>query len=194
MSFPPWANSGLEKLLMKADDISNLPDITVPDGYVLSGDPLQESDHEGMVDCLASAYGIQHDVWDLPRIQKVFIDNKDVKRTFRLLFDNSDGTTTVAGTATLKIMPNDFPGSGYLHWVAVHPRHQGHGLAKILVNAVLREARDFHGATSCVLNVVDTSLPALSTYFKFGFEPVMIEENNAGRWEAIMAELAKGKK
>lgn len=194
MSFPPWANSGLEKLQMKAADLSNLPDIAVPDGYVLSGDPLQESDHEGMVDCLASAYGIQHDVWDLPRIQKVFLDNKDVKRTFRLLHTNTDGTTTVAGTATLKIMPNDFPGAGYLHWVAVHPRHQGHGFAKILVNAVLREARDNHGATSSVLHVVDTSLPALSTYFQFGFEPIMVEENNVGRWEAIRAELAKGKK
>lgn len=179
---------------MMAKDLSNLPEFDVPDGYVLNSDSLEEVDFAGMSDCLAAAYGIQHDVWDVPRIPKVFVVNADVKKTFRLLFKNSDGSTTVAGTATLKVMPNEFPGCGYLHWVAVHPKHQGRGLAKILVQAVLKEAHDTHLVNSCVLHVVDTSLPAISTYEKFGFEPTFIEDNNAERWAAIRVELAKGKK
>jgi GNAT superfamily N-acetyltransferase len=185
MSFSHWASFGLEKLLMKCDDLSTIPSHTIPEGYELVSTPLEEADYASIADCLSAAYGIQHDVWDVPRIPLVFVENKDVKRSFRLIHTAPDGSTIVAGTATLKIMTDTFPGCGYVHWVAVHPLHQKKGLAKILVEAVLRETKDVHGLNASVLHVVDSSIPAINTYEQFGFKPVLIEENNAGRWEAI---------
>jgi ribosomal protein S18 acetylase RimI-like enzyme len=170
---------------MKCNDLSNIPSHEIPDGYTLVSTPLQEADYDSLAACLSAAYGIQHDVWDVPRIPVVFIQNKDVKKTFRLLYTAGDGTSTVAGTATLKLMPDTFPGCGYVHWVAVHPLHQKKGLAKILVVAVLRETKDVYGLNASVLNVVDSSIPAINTYEQFGFKPELIEENNAARWAAI---------
>ena len=191
MSFPPFDLFGLNKLVMKCEDLSNILTKEVPEGYELIGAPLTTTDYESLADCLSLAYGIQHDIWDVTRIPKVFVEIPDVKRTFRLLYKNKDGSITVAATATLKLIPNEYPGYGLVHWVAVHPNHQGKGLAKIVVSAVLQEARDKQNLNKCVLNVVDTSLPAIRTYEQFGFIPAHMEENSIPRWEAIR--IAQGR-
>ena len=64
-------------------------------------------------------------------------------------------------------------------------------MAKIVVSAVLQEARDKQNLNKCVLNVVDTSLPAIRTYEQFGFIPAHMEENSIPRWEAIR--IAQGR-
>ena len=174
---------------MRSDDFGPLLDDKLPDKYELVSTPITEDDFGPLAECLAAAYGIQHDIWDSARIPVVFLLNKDVQKTFRLLHTSEDGKTTVAGTATLKLMP-EYPGCGHVHWVAVHPQHQGNGFAKILVKAILRETRDAHGLSSSVLHVVDSSIPAINTYEQFGFKPVMIEENNPARWAAIRAAQA----
>jgi ribosomal protein S18 acetylase RimI-like enzyme len=175
---------------MRTDDFGPLVETPAPEGFELVSSNLKEEDYQPMADCLSAAYGIQHDVWDAARIPVVFIQNPDVKRVFRLIHTKTDGSTVVAGTATLKLMA-EFPGCAYVHWVAVHPYLQGRGLAKVLVAAVLREGRDVHGLNSGVLNVVDSSIPAINTYEQFGFKPVFIEENNAARWEAIRVAQSK---
>ena len=192
--YPPWALCGLSKLEMKAPRIEEQLDFVLPEGYHMSSEALLETDYEQLAACLAAAYGIQHSVWDLERIPKVFIENKDVKKTFLLWHENTDGSSTIVGTASLKILPQDFPGSGYVHWVAVHPDHQGRGLAMSLCLAVLREARDVHGCTTSVLHTVDTSIPAIVTYGKLGFLPVNTDDTHADRWEEIKQKINLYKK
>ena len=88
--------------------------------------------------------GIQHGIWEPGRILKEFIDEKTVKKTFRLLHRDLDGNSKIVATASLRIIPDKYPGSAYLHWVTVHPDHQDHGLGYVISVAVLREGRDVY--------------------------------------------------
>jgi RimJ/RimL family protein N-acetyltransferase len=188
MSFPPWESLGLSNLFLRNDDISNLPELHIPVGYLLLSNDLPESEHVQLADCLSKAFGIQHGAWDASRIPKEFIDEKTVKKTFRLIHEESG---VIVATASLRVIPDKYPGSAYLHWVAVHPAHQGRGLGYVVSVAVLREGRDEHGLTSCVLETQDTSLPAIVTYEKLGFHAVNTDDTHAARWEAVRAALTK---
>jgi mycothiol synthase len=189
MSFPPWESLGLSNLFLKNDDISSIPQLVVPEGYELIGTPLEESEHEQLASCLSKAFGIQHGVWEASRIPKEFLEEKTVAKTFRLLHGKEDGSTTIAATASLRIIPDKYPGSGYMHWVAVHPGHQGRGLGTVVAIAVLLEARDVQGCATCVLETQDTSLPAIVTYERLGFHPVHTDDTHADRWVAIRANM-----
>lgn len=191
MSFPPWESLGLSNLFLRNDDISSIPELALPAGYTLIDTPLQPEEHEELAGVLRAAFGIQHGVWDAPRITKEFLDDLTVKKTWRLLYTSpEDGASSIAGTASIRIIPDKYPGSGYMHWVAVDPKHQGKGLAMHLSCAVLREARDVYHLQSCVLETQDTSLPAIVTYEKLGFRPVSIDDSHAPRWAVIRENLA----
>ncbi len=189
MSFPPWESLGLSNLFLKNDDISVLPELLVPAEFTLLETPLEESDYEQLADCLSKAFGIQHGVWTAARIPKEFIEEKTVTKTFRLVKSDSEGNSLIVGTASCRIIPDKYPGSGYMHWVAVHPEFQGRGLATVLAIAVLREARDVHHATTCVLETQDTSLPAIVTYEKLGFHPVNLDDSHESRWAAVRGNM-----
>ncbi len=188
MSFPPWDSLGLSNLFLRNDDIKDLPELIVPTGYTLKSDDLLETEHTQLAECLSKAFGIQHGVWEASRIPKEFLEEKTVQKTFRLVHDQS---STIVATASLRVIPDKYPGSAYLHWVAVHPEHQGRGLGYVVSVAVLREGRDAHGLTSCVLETQDTSLPAIVTYEKLGFHAVNTDDTHALRWEAVRAALSK---
>jgi mycothiol synthase len=189
MSFPPWESLGLSNLFLTNDHISHIPDSSLPTGYSLIDTPLEPSQHDELASVLRSAFGIQHGVWDAPRITKEFLDDQSVKKTWRLIYTSPDGVSSIAGTASIRIIPDKYPESGYMHWVAVDPKHQGRGLAMHLSSAVLREARDVYGFRRCVLETQDTSLPAIVTYERLGFRPVCLDESHPARWAAIRENL-----
>jgi mycothiol synthase len=194
MSFPPWESLGLSNLFLSNDDIFHIPESTLPTGYSLIDTPLEPSEHEELARVLHSAFGIQHGEWDAPRITKEFLDDPSVKKTWRLAYTSPDGLSSIAGTASIRIIPDKYPASGYMHWVAVDPKHQGRGLAMHLSSAVLREARDVHGFKRCVLETQDTSLPAIATYEKLGFQPVYLDDSHPVRWAVIRENLNARKK
>lgn len=189
MSFPPWESLGLSNLFLRNENISKIPELSLPAGYSLIGTPLQESEHEELAGVLRAAFGIQHGVWDTPRITKEFLADPTVKRTWRLLYTSAEGQVSIVGTASIRVIPDKYPGSGYMHWVAVHPSHQGKGLAMHVSCAVLREARDVYHFQSCVLETQDTSLPAITTYEKLGFSPVNTDDSHQARWVTIRENL-----
>lgn len=191
MSFPPWESLGLSNLFLKNDDISVLPELVVPGEFQLLSTQLEESEHEALAECLSKAFGIQHGVWNAARIPKEFIDDVTVKKTFRLVHTDASGNVRIAATSSIRIIPDKYPGSGYMHWVAVHPDFQGHRLGYVVALAVLYEARDVHGCGSCVMETQDTSLPAIRTYEKLGFHAVNLDDSHPARWEAIRVEMAK---
>ncbi len=189
--FPPWESLGLSNLFMRNTDISNLPAIpTVPEHYCLRATILPESEHASVAACLAGAFGIQHGIWNAERIPKEFILQTEVKKTFVIEYTNPEtGEKTVAGTASARIMPERYPGSGYLHWVGVHPEHQGHRFGMILSLAVLHEFRDALGCASAVLETQDTSVPAIRIYSKLGFKPEFVDDSHPSRWDKVLPQL-----
>lgn len=192
VSFPPWDSLGLSNLFLRNDDISVLPPLpTLPTNYVMRATDLPESEHSGLANCLAEAFMIQHGEWTAPRVIKEFVAEEKVKQTFIIEYINPETQVSeIVGTASAKIEEAKYTNeTGYLHWVGVHPDHQGHGFGLILSLQVLYYFRDNLGCKSAVLETQDTSLPAIRTYFKLGFHEVHTDDSHGPRWEVVHTNL-----
>ena len=85
--------------------------------------------------------------------------------------------------------PNQYyPFSGELGWVAGHPDHAGRGLGGVVCAAVT--ARLLRGGyTSIYLSTDDERLPAIKTYLKLGYRPLILTKDMTARWEAVCQQL-----
>ena len=119
-----------------------------------------------------------------------------------------DAQDNLVGVATLWM--GDTFGSLWerVHWVAVHPDHQGKGLAKCMVARMLQLYRELGCETPVYLTSQTKSYRAVRIYKQMGFVPYMGEkpvnwpfqsdlpqnsfeaENNAA-WELIREKLAE---
>lgn len=73
---------------------------------------------------------------------------------------------------------------GLVHWVAVIPAYQGCGLAKPLLSRTLGLFSGF-GCLSAMLRTQAFRIPAISLYIKFGFVPLICDEQHAAVWRAV---------
>ncbi len=87
----------------------------------------------------------------------------------------------VVATASARISPVEFPGSGYLHWVAVSPNHRGMKLG-IAVTVGVLNAFMAMGCKDAVLETQDFRLPAIKTYLKLGFQAEHRVGSHLKRW------------
>ncbi|MFP4384177.1 MAG: GNAT family N-acetyltransferase, partial [Spirochaetia bacterium] len=90
-------------------------------------------------------------------------------------------------TASAWYRPKWGRNTGYLHMVGVRSEHAGHRLGYLVSLAALKlmvqEKRD-----RAVLNTDDFRIPALKTYLRLGFKPLLYHENQRERWEHIFEE------
>lgn len=91
-----------------------------------------------------------------------------------------DGDGVPVGTASAWFdAPETHPsyaGYGRVHWVAIHPAHQGKGLARPLMHTVLGRLRDL-GYTQAYLDT-DTNRPvAIHLYERFSFRRMNLHDD-----------------
>lgn len=103
---------------------------------------------------------------------------------------DAEGNSTAVGTATawwtdawqLTIPQNPESihlGSwGKVHWVAIHPAHQGKGLSKPLMHQVMSTIARHNDRA--MLGTSTGRVPAIKVYLDLGFLPEPNELNNAG--------------
>lgn len=80
--------------------------------------------------------------------------------------------------------------TGYLHMVGVLKDHGGKGLGAIVSYGALSAMKD-EGRTRVVLNTDDFRIPAIKTYLKMDFRPVMTHESHARRWAHIFNRVGR---
>ncbi|MEZ4734570.1 MAG: GNAT family N-acetyltransferase [Caldilineaceae bacterium] len=80
---------------------------------------------------------------------------------------------------------------GPVHWVAIHPAHQGRGLAKPLLGLICARLREL-GHERGYLNTASARIPAISLYLQFGFVPQMRRdrENTLRAWQQVSERLS----
>jgi mycothiol synthase len=170
----------MQQLLMRRADLAALPDLpTLPPGYALREGG--EADLSGLADLLGMAF--DDNEWTEAKAQKALFADATVKRVYVIEHEG-----VPVATASVRLLPEAYPGSGYVHWVGAHPDHRRLGLGYIVSLATLH---DFvaHGCRDAVLETDDFRLPAIRTYLKLGFAPVDRDETHPARWEKIMAQL-----
>jgi len=96
---------------------------------------------------------------------------------------------TAIGTATAWFNDN-YHGQNYgrIHWVAILPEMQGHGLAKPLMSIVCNRLRDM-GHKRAYLNTSTARIPAINLYLKFGFVPEISSVEDLNIWRKLQKKL-----
>jgi mycothiol synthase len=162
--------------------LQDLPDLRVPGGYTLR--PLARADVEAWTRLLDENGGFGP--WPPERSLPLFAPRSPIVFAGSYLLVK-DGV--LAATAQLHHQTRrSYAPPAELGWVAVHPRHQGRGLARVVCLAVLRYAASA-GYRDIFLRTEDHRLPAIRTYLKLGFEPWLVDPSAPGRWDAILSQL-----
>lgn len=172
----------MDSLLMRRHDLADLPELpALPDGLVFR--EYRETDREPLAAILRSAFADES--WTPETVRERLIDAHDVHKTFVVASNDNDSPVA---TASVRIMPDRFPDSGYVHWVAVDPAYQGKKLGYYVTLACLHDfaARGLHDA---VLETDDHRLPAIKTYQNLGFKPEHRDALHIDRWAKVAADL-----
>jgi mycothiol synthase len=164
----------MHSLLMRRPDLDDLP--PAPTGVELA----TNADADGLGQLLDASFA---EDWDSARVHRDLLDDATVGATYLL----REGDRIVA-TASARVLPQDYPGAGYLHWVASDPHVRGRGLGRAVTIAVLhRFAED--ELRSTVLETDDERLPAISVYLGLGYVPQYRDASHEDRWSRIFREL-----
>ncbi len=180
LRLPDVHPTAMTNLLMRRPDLLSLPPLpALPDHYTLR--QMRREDTPAVAAVLDRAF--VDETWDAARVADTLNERQGVKQTLVVDFRGRP-----IATASARLRPDRFPGSGYLHWVAVDPDHQGRRLGFFVSLAVLHE----FAALSCsdaVLETQDHRLAAIKTYLKLGFVPQYPGKTHTPRWEAVQAAL-----
>ncbi|MDR3710546.1 MAG: GNAT family N-acetyltransferase [Capsulimonadaceae bacterium] len=177
-------NTGLRPLhlLMHLAPIDRALDtVALPPGCALR--ICGHGDADGLARVLSEAFGDAS--WNPARVRSALLDAPDVLTTYAIRCPE------IVATASVRYMPDRFPGEGYLHWVATSPAFRGQRLAEAVSVAALREFAD-RGYVGAWLETDDFRLPAIRLYLRLGFEPVRSTAEFEARWTAVIAELESG--
>jgi mycothiol synthase len=125
--------------------------------------------------------------WDVARAHKDLLEAPDVPAVFVI----EDGADLIA-TASVRYQQR-FPESGYVHWVAVDPKHRGKRLGNVVMERVLR--RFFaDGRRTAILETDDVRLPAITSYLGLGFVPRYADPDHEDRWSQVFGQLAQSRR
>lgn len=156
------------------------PDVPLPDAYRLRAH--QPADTYRFFGLMATA---GWPGWDEERLQPWLM--RIIPNGWLLIEHVPDGRI-VATTMALHDPNGPLPYSGEVGWVAAHPAHAGRRLGMVVVTAVT--AHLLHAGYHYIhLYTEDFRLPALKTYLKLGFLPLLTTSQMANRWQRICTQL-----
>ncbi|HEY3333164.1 MAG TPA: GNAT family N-acetyltransferase [Capsulimonadaceae bacterium] len=168
------------QLLMSRPSLADLPPTPeLPDGYTISA--CTADDACELARMLAAAF--EDASWTVERVNQALLKADDVLVTFAVRVGE-----TIVATASLRDMPEYFPGDAYLHWVGVDPAYRGHRLGSAVSLAVLYEGRK-KGCPAAWLETDDFRLPAIKSYLDLGFVPVIKDEALGLRWDVVLRQM-----
>ncbi|MCP4453411.1 MAG: GNAT family N-acetyltransferase, partial [Planctomycetes bacterium] len=84
----------------------------------------------------------------------------------------------------------DYQGTSYgrVHWVAIIPKMQGHGLSKPLTSTICHRMQAL-GHAQAYLTTSTTRYGAINLYHQFGFVPVISTTEEQEVWDELFPKL-----
>ena len=170
----------MRQLFMRRPDLDGLPDRpSLPPATDLRTAGPEDAD--GLAALLASAFGPE---WTADKVRHELVHAVDVESTFVVTLRG-----TPAATASARLLPEVYPGSGYLHWVGTHAAHRGRGFGRAVSLAALYRFREL-GCRDAVLETDPHRWPAIRLYLELGFRPENVDPEHPEVWRSVLAELA----
>ena len=170
------------QLVMLRGNLEGLAEVVLPDGYALR--TSRDGDEPAWARILTAAFDASPGKFDFNRFMRPCAEYRP-ERTWFLCRDGEP-----IATASAYPFGNVRPDACSLHWVGVHPDHQGRRLGYWVSLAALHQMRR-EGHARARLRTDDSRLAALWTYVRLDFEPLLVHENQRARWAAVFDRLGK---
>jgi mycothiol synthase len=161
--------------------LSAPPSPHVPGGYSLRC--YGEADEGQYLELMGKA---GFDGWDHDRLAKTL--ESILPDGFFVVVHCATGRLVATAMATHRPLELH-PYGGELGWVAGDPDHSGMGLGMTVCAAAT--ARFIQaGYRNIYLRTDDWRLPAIKTYLKLGYEPLLFRDDMAERWQHVCEQLS----
>lgn len=157
------------ELLLKRDNLDNIPEYKLPDGYKFIF--YKSGDRDEWIEIDKSAKEFDSYEQGLESWNRYY-EGKDDELVTRMVFiENENGEKIATASAFYDIYGRDKSGAGWLHWVAIKREYQGKCLSKPLIGYVLNVMKKL-GYTHAKIPTQTTTWLACRIYLDFGFVPV----------------------
>ena len=167
----------MSQLLMYRLNLDELPPIVLPEGYFAS--PFKIGEDAQWENIMNTSFGGEHIFEKEISSNPVFFPER-----IRFIREKSPEGRAVA-SATAWTWHTTYPKEcGYLHMVGAIPEYTGLRLGYSVVLDALYEMKR-QSRTSSVLTTDDFRIPAIKTYIKLGYLPVINDNDHCKRWQSI---------
>ncbi len=168
------------QMVIPEDQLDSPPEVTVPEGYRLRIYEPGDIDEHRRVMHLAGFEGWNDEQMEAT-LKTVLPDG--------LFVVEHEASAKLVATAMAQHVPTDLhPFGGMLGWVAGDPEHKGKGLGMTVCAAATR--RLIEGKYRRIyLCTDDWRHPALVTYLRLGYQPLLFLSDMEERWRAVYEEL-----
>ncbi len=165
------------QLLMVHSDLDNLPELDLPEPYKIRSE--KPGDDKAWEKIITESFK-QKFSYDTMTNDKAY----KPERIFFVTDVNDEPVATAASWVT-----DDYPPDcAVLHMVGVLPEHTGHRLGYYVSLSAMKHARE-EGFSRMALRTDDWRIPAVKTYLRLGYMPVVIHENQIERWKKILRQI-----
>jgi ribosomal protein S18 acetylase RimI-like enzyme len=174
---------------MKLDFSNSEPpsiDLNINDQVRIRNFTNLEIDKNKWIEILLSCNEVNDETEGENRFNELYGEGVEQLRE-RMLFIENTNTNEVMGTVTAWHRELDGVPIGYIHWLSVSPNFQKNGYSKLLLAKALEIlSTKFDGA---FLKTANTNYVAIALYLKFGFRPVVFNDDDELLWENIKNKL-----
>ena len=166
---------------MRRDDLEGLPEIRLPEGYVLRPMRADETAAYLAVMNQSNYTGEADDAW----FQRAFGADPEYDPGYLQIIWRGDTPVAAAGAWHREL---DGERWGMIHWVGVARDERAQGLGTAIALAALQRLKA-RGFTRAVLDTGDWRLPAVAAYLRLGFRPWPTETAPQAVWDRVLADL-----
>lgn len=152
----------------------NLPEIKLPNGFKLRAS-RGEADCENWCKIIGASFA---DERTAENYQKAILNYAGYAPERHFFIEDSDGVACATAGAFGAY------DRGYVHYVGVLPSHLGHKLGYWVSLAVLHCFKE-RGLKFCMLTTDDFRIPAVKTYLRLGFRPLITHRSHKARWQRL---------
>ena len=168
-------------------DLADIPEYALSEGFRVR--LFQEGEQAEWARVETAAGEFVSEAKAIERFKREFGPHLEEFAKRCVFLENEAGKIIGTTTAWYGSLPEGDEIIGRIHWVSLVPEYQGKGLAKPLLTAAMKILQKYH--TAAYLTSQTTSYKALNMYKQYGFEPVILDEQDAEAWDIVEEKLVQ---
>lgn len=167
------------QLKMWWNNTGDIPEVTLPEGFKIRSYE-DEKDVFNWVDITKE--DLQDSIKTVEDFTRDMLNREGVRKEhiyFICLKDEAVATVTAIMYPEKK--------QGYVHMVGCKRKYRGRGLGTALINLALKVFNE-NGMENAYLKTDDFRIPAIKSYLRAGFTPMLYHESMEERWKNVLKE------